>query len=282
MRCISPLTFRKGSVIQTVPCGKCNFCLQNRRNDWTFRIEQEHREASSAWFITLTYDEKHQPTLDNRYGTLKKKDFQDFMKRLRKFDQQQYGTQQSTRSPIKYYAVGEYGENTFRPHYHAIVFNAHARTIEHLDKLWGLGHSSLGTCETASIHYVTKYVIQPTSKSLWAPLLPPFSLISKGMGKTYLHTNGHHHKKALETSVIGNLGKQRLPRYYADKIFSIRERELIQELAQEQDYLLYWEVVNALQERNPNGAIARENIIRELHDNIKKKIKANQLTNTTI
>ncbi|AXB22553.1 replication initiation protein [Lynx canadensis associated microvirus CLP 9413] len=45
--------------------------------------------------------------------TLAKRDFQLFMKRLRKaFPDQK----------IRYFAAGEYGSETFRPHYHAILF----------------------------------------------------------------------------------------------------------------------------------------------------------------
>ena len=47
----------------TVPCGKCAACLTNRRNDWAVRLKVEHQNADSAYFITLTYDEQHQPLM---------------------------------------------------------------------------------------------------------------------------------------------------------------------------------------------------------------------------
>lgn len=286
MRCISPLTFRKGSVINTVPCGKCNFCLQNRRNDWTFRIEQEVKHSKSAFFLTLTYDEKHVPIINNNWATLRKKDFQDFMKRLRKKDEEikskkQYAT--SGLDSIKYYAVGEYGSTTLRPHYHAIIVNLEPETVTGLDQIWKLGHTSVGTAETASIHYCTKYVIQPTSENLWAPMAPPFSLISKGVGKAYLDTNGFHHKESRKNTVVGNLGEQRLPRYYASRIFNIREKELLAKTSLEQGDILHRETIEDLLIRNPDDAtIIHDKIIKDKHDYITKSIKQNQDKNETI
>ena len=59
-------------------------------------------------YITLTYNDDHLPA----NGSLQPRDLQLFWKRLRK-----------ARTPgIRYYACGEYGDQTARPHYHAIIF----------------------------------------------------------------------------------------------------------------------------------------------------------------
>lgn len=280
MRCISPITFRQGTAINTVPCGKCNFCLQNRRNDWSFRIEQEVRQSETAFFLTLTYDEEHQPTVDlpqGRFGTLKKKDFQDFMKRIRKAQEtaNKYATStgQPELPPIKYYAVGEYGTNTYRPHYHAIITNVQPSVIARAPQIWGLGHVSVGTAEAASIHYTTKYVIQPTGKDIWEPLLPPFALISQGLGKTYLDTNGFRHKEAQENFVVTDRGKQRLPRYYTDKIFNIREKESLTRSSIEQNDILHREAIEQLLKREADPALALDKIVQDKHALVEKTIK---------
>lgn len=95
-----------------VPCGKCPPCLQRRTAEWCFRIFQESKTHLSASFITLTYEKP--PITPNGFMTLHTPDFQKFMKRLRKLHPR--GTR------IKYYAVGEYGTERKRPHYHAILF----------------------------------------------------------------------------------------------------------------------------------------------------------------
>jgi hypothetical protein len=119
---------------------------------------------ASLWlnniFITLTYDNEHLP----EHGTLIKKDFQDFMKRLRK------KKRANQAQPIRYYQCGEYGEKFGRPHYHAILFNTNFRDreiiqgqkgltqSETLSKLWGKGHSSIGDVTFQSAAYVAGYV----------------------------------------------------------------------------------------------------------------------------
>lgn len=66
------------------------------------------REFQYSYFVTLTYsDEKLPPN-----GSLLKKDLQLFMKRLRS----KYPSQS-----IRYFGVGEYGDQTKRAHYHIIV-----------------------------------------------------------------------------------------------------------------------------------------------------------------
>lgn len=63
-----------------IPCGRCIGCRLNRSQGWAVRITHEASLYDRNCFITLTYDEKHLP----QDGSLVKKHFQDFMKRLRK------------------------------------------------------------------------------------------------------------------------------------------------------------------------------------------------------
>ena len=75
------------------------------------------------WFCTFTYDDDHVPRSyypDPETGeaipslTLCKRDFQLLMKRIRRRFPDDH---------IRFFACGEYGSQTFRPHYHAIVFD---------------------------------------------------------------------------------------------------------------------------------------------------------------
>lgn len=260
MKCISPITLRQKNSITHVPCGKCNPCLSARRADWSFRIYQESQQCNSAYFLTATYNEKHQPMVSIesdldipheeqiKVGTLDKSDLQLFIKQLRNSNERDPSNPEFAK--IKYYAVGEYGGTTWRPHYHAIIFNLKPSTLTKLPKLWNKGYITAGTVEPASIHYVTKYVLSSEDKTIYAKagVLPPFALISQGMGKSYLSTNGFEHKKALQAFVFGNRGRQRLPRYYKDKIFSITDKQSLAENAISENDILYRQTINALEQ----------------------------------
>lgn len=150
MQCISPLSLKRGDVRTVVPCGKCNFCLQAKRADWTFRLKQELKVCRSASFLTLTYDDSHLPVVGG-FPTLRKDHMQKFMKRLRK------ETSKVSDLSIRYYSVGEYGTRTERPHYHSIMFNVPLEVMDRLRDIWSLGQVMVGTVTGGSIHYVTKY-----------------------------------------------------------------------------------------------------------------------------
>lgn len=149
MACISPLSLKQKDKRVVVPCGKCNFCLQAKRSEWTFRLKQELEVSSSAFFLTFTYSDDVLP-LRGGVATLVKSDVQRFMKRLRK---------KCVGVTLRYYFVGEYGTKTGRPHYHAIMFNLPLSDALHpmLESTWGLGGVFVAPCNGATIHYTTKY-----------------------------------------------------------------------------------------------------------------------------
>lgn len=92
----------KGEI--PVPCGKCPNCVARRISHWSFRLMQEEKQSTSAYFITYTYDTQHVPISKNGFMELRKKDMQDYLKRLRK---SQWNKGNVT--PLKYYLAGEYG-----------------------------------------------------------------------------------------------------------------------------------------------------------------------------
>lgn len=226
MVCPNPINIKpKGKDVRIdVPCGKCIFCLERRRSEWTFRIKKELKQAVSAYFLTLTYDDKWIPYTKHDTPTLRKRDFQLFMKKFRKFSKKGISIGYELKN-IKYYAVGEYGSKTIRPHYHAIVMNVPRETIERLPEIWDKGFTKTGTVTDASIHYVTGYVMakgtHPAGKAE-----RPFSLMSKGIGKQYLKNNEKYHKENGDFMVSNNNYKQVLPRYYKDKIFDFEDKRI--------------------------------------------------------
>lgn len=144
----------------TVPCGQCIGCRLERSRQWAIRCVHESQTVASSAFITLTYDDAHLPAS----GSLVKRDFQLFIKRLRK------------RFPIRisYFHCGEYGDLTNRPHYHALIFgfdfpdrvlwrdvrNVRTYTSEILSSLWPFGFCTVGDVTFESAAYVARYVVK--------------------------------------------------------------------------------------------------------------------------
>lgn len=207
MACWYPIPIHEREIM--VPCGKCLGCLTARRNQWTFRLMQEERVSKSSMFITLTYSDKFLPLIGNN-PVLKKSDFQNYIKRLRKVNQK-----------LRYYAVGEYGTRTERPHYHAIMFNAKKKDA--VEK-WRssdeeIGNVFIGDVNQASIHYVTGYLVN-NKLDKNDPRESPFSLMSKGLGSNYVDIAREYHQENVELQVTFPDGKKiNMPRYYKDKFF---------------------------------------------------------------
>lgn len=94
-----------------IPCGTCVGCRLERARQWAMRCMDEASLYSENAFITLTFNPE---VLKKRGNGLDRRDFQLFMKRLRKFTGGQM---------IRYFHCGEYGSKFYRPHYHALLFN---------------------------------------------------------------------------------------------------------------------------------------------------------------
>lgn len=222
--CISPISIPRvggrGSADRlTVPCGRCYECLSRKRDSWSVRLEEELRHSSSAYFVTLTYDDSFLPRNHLGIPTFDKPGFQLFMKRLRK----------ETDNKLRYYAVSEYGSKTWRPHYHMILFNLapnqeHATTM--ILKAWKVGHVKVGSVTPASIAYVTKYVI--TKEDIPDGFDPPFALMSRrpGIGAQYVDRMRLWHDEDDRFYVPGTGGKKRaMPRFYQERLYSKEARE---------------------------------------------------------
>lgn len=135
-------------------------------------------------FITLTYNDESVP---QNYG-LDLKHWQLFMYRLR---------DRLAPKRIRFFACGEYGDETGRPHYHAVIFNhdfqdkvLHDKnaqgdplyTSELLTEIWGQGHCVIGAVDFKSAAYVARYCI----KKINGPLAAPYYFrVSPIDGKTY-------------------------------------------------------------------------------------------------
>lgn len=142
-----------------IPCGQCIGCRIQRQQMWAFRCLAEASQHRDNWFVTLTYAPEHLPA----YGSLCHRHWQLFAKRVRR-----------TVGPFRYLMCGEYGEQTHRPHYHALMFGLDLPDVravsvrrqypvfasDRLSKLWRLGHVELGSVTAESARYCASYVLK--------------------------------------------------------------------------------------------------------------------------
>lgn len=174
---MTTVCIKKDDREYAVPCGKCPECTARRVSGWSFRLMQEEKNSISAHFITLTYDTNHVHITPNGFMGLKKRDLQLFFKRLRKAHAKDlaFGGKR-----IKYYACGEYGGRTLRPHYHVILFNAKCELIQ---GAWQLGSVHYGKVSGASVGYTLKYISKPSKIPMHRndDRLKEFALMSKGL-----------------------------------------------------------------------------------------------------
>lgn len=144
----------------SLPCGRCIGCRLDRSKMWAIRCMHENKMHDVSSFVTFTYDDAHLPV----NGSLNYKHFQDFMKRLRK----SFG-------PVRFYMCGEYGETTWRPHYHSLLYGVHfgdrkeyklggngdqLYCSKSLDELWGFGQCLIGDVTFKSAAYIARYVMK--------------------------------------------------------------------------------------------------------------------------
>lgn len=193
------------SRIYEVPCGRCFSCRRARAREWSIRLIHELSVSPDACFVTLTYDEDSCPDF------VSKSELQKFVKRLRK---------SLPRQSLKYYAIGDYGDQTARPHYHLILYGlsySDPRTAYFIAKAWPFGHIDVGTCTDQSISYVTKYLLDALQRSDLPKEKKPFALMSQGLGKRYAEM--HRYQLNQQVSCMRRGKKISIPRYYIKKGF---------------------------------------------------------------
>lgn len=209
MLCSRPTFFKSAGGLVT--CKQCMPCRIRKRREWTLRLILEGLSFEHNAFVTLTYNNDaipkqyiHPKTGEIFSGaTLNPDHVQRFIKRLR--DRLDY--------PIRVFYVGEYGDDTARPHYHLILFNYHTcyfgRTrykygfknccpsCDFIRDLWHdkragfnrLGNVDLGTFTYDSAQYTCGYTIKKMTSKDDDRLLgryPEFRFSSQGIGAAAL------------------------------------------------------------------------------------------------
>lgn len=187
--------------------------------------------------VTLTYDDEHLPWA----GSLYQKDFQDFMKRLRKRFVVMYPNHSRSLpwqvKQVRVFYCGEYGDRFGRPHYHALLFGLSFPDRVYLgrskglplfrsptlESLWSDSRGLIGRCTIGSVTfesaaYVARYVLKkvrgPKAHEHYGLREPEFVAMSRrpGIGSEWLRQN-HGEVYPLDGVVVrGRLAKP--PRYY--------------------------------------------------------------------
>lgn len=190
MKCVKPVAVAG----LFVGCGQCMPCRFNRRRVWSHRIMLEAGEHEHSCFLTLTYDDASLP----ESGNLDPAHLRDFLKRLRA---------KVSPTRVRFFGVGEYGDESLRPHYHVAIFGypgcERGRTPGHLagkDKVcceacgvyksaWGHGGVLVGTLTADSAQYVCGYVTKKMTDASDPRLkgrVPEFARMSLKPGIGYM------------------------------------------------------------------------------------------------
>lgn len=220
--CVNPyIATRKDGTPVPVPCGKCLECRKQYQNEWIFRLSQEAKRSVCSCFVTLTYDDDHLPTqVDPETGEIKsvvcKRDFQLFMKRLRKIGG-------DLLAGTRYFAIGEYGARFNRAHMHAIIICPSITYASELDalvkKAWTAGFSLTKRATMNCYHYVCKYM---NKIDLRDHLVPPFRLYSRSIGLNFLSQKMiDYYLSTFDRTCINGKARIGLPRYYQRKLDDI-------------------------------------------------------------
>ncbi|AXH78031.1 MAG: replication initiator protein [Microviridae sp.] len=214
----SPKQYIKEYATFQLPCGQCLSCRLEYARQWAVRCVHEAQMHERNSFITLTYSDENLKSTKLIY-----RDFQLFMKRLRKIQDE----------PIGVFVTGEYGDQTKRPHWHAIMFNysprdaekkyqtAHGHQVfesESLSSLWGHGLCEFGNVTFESAGYCARYAAKKLGHGIdgshgYDPISKKSSKYA--IGKKWLEKYWYTDCFAQGEIVLpGGRGTTTIPRYY--------------------------------------------------------------------
>jgi hypothetical protein len=267
----------------------------------------ELRVAESAYFVTLTYDPMEIPLTRDLKKTLRKDDLQRFLKRLRRRIEKDYPKDdrwlkksektQKWSSKVRYFACGEYGGKTKRPHYHIVLYNAPVKYFKYdpiheeyysnvLEDVWNLGMVHVGKVEQGSAHYMSKYHMFPlyTEWDEKDTREKYFATMSRnpGIGANYVTDSiaDYFSRSADFSTNLKNGIRQTIGRYYKEKIKEIVPIEIIRE--KNKKSLEYAEKQNQIERESYASEADFLKAKREQYANLEKKGRRMLLKNNKI
>lgn len=230
-------SYVRGYRVVMAPCTTCIGCIKAHAQAWAFRCHLEATQHLNNAFATLTFDDAHLPfTLDWR------RDGQTFLKALR----------QRYKHTLRFFASGEYGSNTHRPHYHFLLFGYDGLGADGqrmVQDSWGKGQIRLDPVTPARIAYVAGYTdkkaedrflsvehCDPETGEAWQP---PF--IKMSLGGRNGHGIGGHAKQWTESwrlFAVHQDQKLQVPRYLHNEWRKTATAEQLEQLQAERDAFL--------------------------------------------
>lgn len=217
-----------------IPCGRCLGCRMDYASSWALRLQHEAACWDESIFVTLTYDDECLPW----HRGLVISDLQRFLKRFRK---EIPGDQEAPdgRSPVRFFAAGEYGSTTDRPHWHVALFNARLpgwrgqSESDALSRLWPAGMHTVSRFSSGRAGYLAGYCVKKVRGRVererrygavnpvtgeWFERRPEFAVMSRrpGIGRYWFD----RYRCDLERGFVIEAGgvKRRLPRFYKSKL----------------------------------------------------------------
>lgn len=209
-----------------IACGQCWMCRLERSRQWAVRIMHEASLHDVNSFVTFTY--KVVPP----NGSLRYEDYQRFQKRLgqhlRRERARSLGVYikdlpRELRRGVRFYMCGEYGEENFRPHYHACLFGFDPADKYQwrkskagfplyrsalLEKLWPHGSVEVGALTFESAAYVARYVM----KKITGDAAPGwYNVIDPDTGEVYERA-----PEFTQMSLKPGIGAQWIDKFRAD------------------------------------------------------------------
>lgn len=251
-----------------LPCGKCTGCRLERSRQTAVRLVHEAQQHEKVSFVTLTYrqdqllsgatgmrglfpshaaqvpDDHHDyrppRTRETRthedHASLVKSDLRGFTLRLYSDVRRRSG------KGVRYYACGEYGDQTHRPHYHLAIFGedfsddrfpwkrSNGNQLwrsSRLARLWPHGDADIGDLTFESAAYIARYImkkingqkaedhyrrIDKEGNPYW--LTPEFNVMSRRPGIAKAWFDQHMSDVYPHDHVISRGHPAKPPRYY--------------------------------------------------------------------
>ncbi len=158
-------------------------------------------------FLTLTYEDEHLPINSDGQMVLRSKDLTKFLKALR------YRLGLSNKK-FRYFAVGEYGDEGERPHYHAMLFGVEACTKETdiCHETWGKGRIELAEFAPGRCDYIAGYTLKKMTSAEHRKLggrPPEFARMSRnpGIGLPMVETLKLAYSTPIGRRAMANIGQ---------------------------------------------------------------------------
>lgn len=151
MLCRHPLN----TPVGLVSCGRCINCRVTAQKVWAGRILLESYWYPRSAFITLTYRDEDIPVADG-VQILHKPDLEEFRQKLR------YRTRNLR--PLRYASVGEYGSESWRPHYHLVVFGHGVEIEPHVLEAWPHGYVQVSELTYDRAMYIAQYTMKKLTR----------------------------------------------------------------------------------------------------------------------